>query len=155
MSFDILAYNKPIDVPQEDGSILRYSAAAVQRIILFHMKYSEDTWFRERVWDEKFLIKQFPRMVDRFKKGWKPPLEARKANPYCPKCCGNGFVLGPHPDYPDDGKTSAAFDCDCAGPPRPGERPGSIVPDMSAWEVKGGRKKLEEIVRKYREEHGS
>jgi len=65
------------------------------------------------------------------------------------------MILEPDPKYgflPNGRpKQLAAYECDCAGPPRPGETHGGIIPDLSAWDSKVERAKLEAAVKAYKE----
>ncbi len=75
--------------------------------------------------------------------GWTPSPPPRKADPFCGECWGTGCVRGGNKD---------GDDCTCAGPAPEGSEPGGILPDDTAWQVKGGREKLEAAIERVRNE---
>jgi hypothetical protein len=82
LGWNPLSYREPIG---------DFNADEVHAIVWYHWKESENVWFRDNVTSEEFFLKQFPRMVERFKFGYTIPTKTIvKSNPACEICSGTG-----------------------------------------------------------------
>jgi hypothetical protein len=87
LGFDPLSYREEVEV---NGTVL--SPDEVHTIIYYHWKENPDTWYREHVVGEDYLLKKLPQMLERFPAGYKIPTRTiRTPDSACPLCNGTGM----------------------------------------------------------------
>lgn len=107
LGFDPLDFRESVEV---DGVTL--TPDEVHMIIHYHWRTSPNTWYRENVTDEVYLLKKLPQMLERLPAGYVIPTKTiTKIDPNCAVCDGTGWEA--YTEQENGQKYELAKECPC------------------------------------------